>query len=103
MAETRAGRAREKWAAELRADIEDIAEHLGRGLDLMRQLEPETKGLNGLPGLLRNKGTEIETTIKLLTEEGEKIASRVPALPPAPPEISEAVDHELAAEVGAAR
>ena len=97
---TRTGPLVRKLSDGIREDLEEAGAHLQRGLDLMRALEVETKGINGLSSLLKAKSDAIAKEIADLSEEaggvGKKLlgSSRI---------IKQRVDAAKGAEVRAAQ
>lgn len=86
---TRTAEARKKWADALQADLGEIVEHIQKAGALMREVEADTKGVNGLPGFLRNKGNELEKMAVDMQAElddvpaklsGEKAKKRTPIM-----------------------
>lgn len=66
MSEARTGPLVEALVEGVQADIEDIVAALDGGLDLMRRLEASARGINGLAGICKAKGAEIELVVRTL-------------------------------------
>ncbi len=86
---TRTADARKKWADALQADLGEIHELVEKACTLMREVEADTRGVNGLPSFLRSKGNELEQMAKDIRTEledvpaklsGEKTKKRTPSI-----------------------
>lgn len=96
MPEPRTGPAVQKVVEAIGEDISEIVDLLQRGLEKMRDLETHSKGINGLAGLLKAKGSEIELVIGILREESLSVAKKMLS---EPRPIRQSVDEEKLAEV----
>lgn len=101
MPDTRTGPLVQKLADGIREDLAEAASHLQRGFELMRQLEGETRGVNGLSSLLKSKADSVSAVISLLEEEAVAIDKKL--LGAGRPLIHESVDEGLAEDVAAAK
>lgn len=97
---TRTGPLVKKLSDGLREDLEEIGAHFQRGLDLMRAVEHETKGVNGLSSILRAKGDAVALVISDLNEEAAGVEKKLLG---SARSITEHVDKEKVAEVASAR
>lgn len=98
---TRTGPLVGKLVEGIQADISDAIEQLEGGLAKIRALESHTKGVNGLSGVLKAKGSEIQAAIDTLRGESAGIERKLLGTGREP--INERVDATLAKKVAAAR
>lgn len=96
MPDSRTGPAVQKVVDAIQEDVSEIVDLLERGLEKMRDLEGHSKGINGLAGLLKAKGAEIELVVGILREESVSVAKKMLS---EPRPIRTHVDEEKAAEV----
>jgi hypothetical protein len=85
----------------VQADITDIVELLSEALTEMRRLEASSRGINGLAGICKAKGSEIELVIRTLRSESESIPAKL--LPQVREPIHEHTNTDHAAKVIAAK
>ena len=98
---TRTGPAVQKLVDGLQEDITEAVGYLAKGLELIRALQGETRGVNGLSPLLTGKGNELDNIIDGLTSECLEIEKKL--LGTGRPEIVQKVDADLTEAVKAAR
>lgn len=101
MSQTRTGATVKKLVADVQEDLGDITDLLGTACDKMRQLETETRGINGTASMLKAKRNALEKMIADLKEESTAVAEKM--LGQKRPEIRSNVDAEQAAKVKEAR
>lgn len=101
MPETRTGPLVQKLVDGLQEDMEEAVGHLDRGLTMLRALEGETKGVNGLSAFLKAQAQQLDKMISDTREEAEAVAKKM--LGTGKPEIVERVNQEKVAELHAAK
>ena len=101
MPDTRTGPLVQKLADGLRDDMAEAVGHFQRGLDMVRSLEAETKGVNGLSSFLKSQANVIAKVISDLDEEAQGVEKKLTGT--TRPEIKTTVDSAKAADVAAAR
>ena len=74
---TRTGPLVKKLSDGIREDLEEAVAYFQRGLDLMRALEGETKGVNGLSSILKAKGDAVAMVITGLEEEAAGVEKKL--------------------------
>lgn len=78
----------------LQEDIGEAVSVLEKGRDILTQLEPECRGLNGTGTTLASVGKQLDELISRLREESETVERKM--LGSRRPEIVENVNPELA-------
>lgn len=101
--DNRTGPAVQKLVESIQEDTTEAVDLIGRGLDKLRTLEAQTKGINGLSGVLKAKGDEIGLAIGVVQEEAEKVAAKMLREPKPAKPIHQHVDTSKVAEVVAAK
>ena len=97
---TRTGPLVKKLSDGIREDLEEAVAYFQRGLDLMRALEGETKGVNGLSSILKAKGDAVAMVITGLEEEAAGVEKKLLGTSRA---IKQRVDAKKIAVVAAAK
>lgn len=100
--DNRTGPAVQKLVEAVQEDVSEALDLMQRGLDKIRVLEGQSKGINGLSGTLKAKGDEVALAITVIREEAEAVGKKMLREPKAPV-IHQHVDKERAAAVAAAK
>lgn len=100
MADTRTGASVRQLVAHISEDLGDVVDHLQRGRELMRSLESDARGVNGLSPFLRGQGQALDKMMEDLREEADDVEKKM--LAPRP-EITSSVDADRAAAVKVAK
>lgn len=99
---SRTARLVEMMAQGIEADTADIAGLLREARARMDALQADTKGLNGMASLLRQKSIELGKIADDLTEEADLVARKLRGQSPRP-QLVATVDEEKAEAVREAR
>ena len=100
MSDTRTGPLVQKLVDAVDEDLDDIVGHLSRGLELMRSLQSDAKGVNGLSGFLKGQGDQLQTMLDHLSAERKDVAGK---MLPKRPEIAATVNADQLEAVKAAK
>lgn len=101
MSDTRTGPAVQKLVDFIQEDLSEAAGHLQQGLDMVRALEGETRGVNGLSAFLKSQGNALEKMVSDMAEEAQSVAKKM--LGSNRTEVVTVVNPELAEEVATAK
>lgn len=61
----------------LQDDLNHAADLLEDGLEVLRDLEPVVRGLNGISAIVRAKGNETENLVRVLREEATSLPKKL--------------------------